>query len=98
MICVVGDRKAIERYRNLLLSDWKAGFPEAVLDLLWQIVSKNTAAEAEHSLIQILDPRNTSSFPTQFFQDVLASFSGGWKFVRLANLPDLPADYVPSKR
>ncbi len=98
MICVVRDPNSIREYRHLLLSDWNSGFPDAVLDLLWVIVSKNATAQNENSLIQILDPQNVTSFPTQFFRSVLASFSGGRKFVRLPNLPDLPSNYTPPKR
>jgi hypothetical protein len=98
MIHIVSAPNAIKKYKDLLLSEWKTGFPDAVLDLLWEVVSKHGIAEKENSLIQILDPKNASSFPTQFFRNVLASFSGAWKFVRLANLPDLPSDYEPPKR
>jgi len=98
MIRVVRDQNSIRKYRSLLLADWKKGFADEVLDLLWEIVSKKGIAEEENALIQILDPKNTSSFPAQFFREVLASFSGGWKFVRAANLPDLPSNYEPPVR
>jgi hypothetical protein len=66
-----------------------------VLGLLWSTLNERGPVEQTAPLWQMLDPKETGLFPEDFFRSIVARIADGTRFVRLAKLPKLPAEYVP---
>jgi hypothetical protein len=98
MVTLQSGPERIAEYQTLLLSEWKKTFPEEVLSLLWGLVAGVPPRPQPDPLFQLLDPGASASFPIGFFRSLVRQIAEAAKFIRLANLPEMPAEYVPPRR
>jgi hypothetical protein len=98
MITVRANSRLILDYKRLLVSEWTRTFPQQVLELLWDAIGARQSSNENGRLRPLLDPANVASFPTEYFRSIVDRIANGTKFVRVAELPELPAEYQPPKR
>jgi hypothetical protein len=58
----------------LLVSEWRKGFPDDVLALLWSVIlikSTSSYDDRHKAMEQLLNPDMTSEFPEQLFQSAI---------------------------
>src|SRR5947207_8906947 len=98
MVTVKATPDAISTYKELLVSEWTKSLPQEVQSLLWATLGGHEpAGEAQH-LWQILDPNEAGPFPWEYFRSIAVRIAAGTRFVRLAELPELPTDFAVPKR
>jgi hypothetical protein len=93
MVFIVAKSTSVGGYRDLLVSAWERGFPDEVLALLGEIALNRDAEGEDDSVDRLLGADESRPFPSEYFRKIVDAISEGSKFVRLANLPRLPADY-----
>jgi hypothetical protein len=101
MIAISSSSASISEYQRLLVSEWRKGFPEDVLALLWSVISiKSTSPSGDrhNALEQLLNPENTSDFPEQLFQASIDRLKEVRRFIRIPRLPELPDEYEAPRR
>jgi hypothetical protein len=98
MVTAQSGPERVAEYRDLLLSEWKKNLPDEVLALLWRTVAAAPPPPEPAALSQLLDPGYSASFPVDYFRSMLVRIRDAASFVRVSNLPEVPAAYAPPKR
>jgi hypothetical protein len=97
MIAIVSNRRLVAEYRQLLVSEWGDDFVDRTMALLWQTLAPGPQEGGEDGLRQILDPGNRTAWPTERFGRFFRVVADGARFLRLAKMPELPAESNPPR-
>ena len=98
MVTVRSTPESVSTYRDLLVSEWSKSLPQEVLSLLWTSLGGRSSSGETAALFQLLDPNDAAAFPSDYFQSIVVRIADGTRFIKLADLPELPTVAHPLKR